>query len=77
MSVEVQVSERRLVQALALHEARLSGIIHIIGTLTVVCAGERRLPGTPGPRTSDKKGPLGVSAKRSLRSAEIGNHPLR
>jgi hypothetical protein len=55
MSVEVQVLERRLVQALALHEARLSDVIHIIGTWIGACAGERHLPGTPGPGTSDKK----------------------
>jgi hypothetical protein len=40
--------ERRLVQALALHEARLSGVIHIIGILTGACAGERGLPGLFG-----------------------------
>ena len=51
-SVEAQVSEQLLVQVSALHEARLSGVIHINGTLTGVCAAERCLPGTAGPKSS-------------------------
>jgi len=52
MSVEAQVSEQRLAQVSALHEARLSGVIRINGTLIDVCAGERCLPGMAGPKSS-------------------------
>jgi hypothetical protein len=52
MSVEAQVSEQRLAQVSALHEARLSDVIHINGTLIGACAGERCLSGMAGPKSS-------------------------
>lgn len=39
-SVEAQESGQRLVQALALREVRLNGIIHINGILPGACAGK-------------------------------------